>query len=345
MDDLIENDIDRTARAYEEAIELLRDSWFVKAKIHSVFKFISDTAGQTMVEKGAIGGRTVEKCFSKADALVTRTIRPLMSRYYRRPIGNGLYSHEACHVVNLGRHMESSLREHISQLFSIRILLTNDLIETEFLPLPLGFRMHAVARIIERAEDVPSAARQIGLDLVESSNLIRLAEHSSGDALSNHMVLPAFGKGGLLVGSYRHDTALVEGSISRITRDGREVSRISRSPLEGAFFEAKTYFGEEFSLDVLGRQRDVLRHEMVEWRKRNSAVYEQEMASLLWPGRKLAKSAPLDLISDHSAELDEILNNPYMALTTSRSHTDKRQAMAKIRQQSISEIQPCHRPL
>jgi hypothetical protein len=299
---------------YKDAINLTKDTWWNLSRMKTAYKFVHDSVANSFKTQNVVGGRTLRKCYEKSDALICDTLQPLYSRYFSKTVGTGLTHHETCHVVYLPVNSQSSNRETVYQLHSMRVLLTGDKIETECLPLPLMFRLHAVARLLERDDTATAVIRQVGMDLVGWATMLRLAEKTSIDELNCMMYLPAFGEGGLLCGHFKPDYALAEGFITTISVDGVVESAVSRDPLEMSLFDASTYYGEA----QRNPSRDTVRRELAGWRDRNRVVYEKEMADILWPGRKLTSVNSTDYSSEHADELEEILADPYIAKTISK---------------------------
>jgi hypothetical protein len=196
----------------------------------------------------------------------------------------------------------------------MRILLTGKKVETECIPLPLAFRLHAVARFIERNEAATSVIRQIGMDLVGWAAMLRLAERTSVGELNDLMVLPAFGDGGMLCGHFKPDYALAEGFLTTVSVDGLVETAIPRDPLDTALFDASTYYGEA----QRNNARDNVRRELVDWRARNAEPYAREMSDVLWPGRKLIPVREVDYLSPHAEELEGILTDQAIANTIAK---------------------------
>ena len=322
-DDEIEDVIEPTARRglahndmprYQDALNLAKDAWWNLSRMKTAYKFVQDSVVDSFKTQNAVGGRTLRKCFEKSDALICDTLQPLYSRYFSKTVGDGLKHHETCHVVLLPVSSQSSNRETVYQLHSMRVLLTGDRVETECLPLPLMFRLHAVARLLERNDAATAVIRQVGMDLVGWAAMLRLAEKTSIEELNGMMYLPAFGEGGLLCGHFKPDYALAEGLITTLSVDGVVESVISRDPLETFLFDASTYYGEAIRNDA----RDNVRRELSRWRERNREAYEREMADILWPGRKLSAVRPTDYYSAHAEELEGILADPYIANTIAK---------------------------
>lgn len=299
---------------YPEAINLSKDTWWNLSRMKTAYKFVHDSVADSFRSQGTVGGRSLRKCFEKSDTLICDTLQPLYSRYYTKTVGEGLTHHEACHVVFLPVSAQSNNRETVYQLHSMRVLLTGDRIETECLPLPLAFRLHAVARLLERNDAATAVMRQVGMDLVGWAAMLRLAERTSVEELNGMMFLPAFGEGGMLCGHFKPDYALAEGFLTTVSVNGLVESAISRDPLETALFDASTYYGEALRNDA----RDNVRRELSEWRARNGEAYAREMADLLWPGRKLTPVRPTDYLSPHAEELEAILADPYIANTIAK---------------------------
>jgi hypothetical protein len=304
---LAHNDMPR----YQEAINLTKDTWWNLSRMKTAYKFVHDSVAGNFKNQPSVGGRSLRKCFDKSDALICDTLQPLYSRYFKHTVGEGLSHHESCHVIFLPVSAESNNRETVYQLHSMRVLLTGERIETECLPLPLSFRLHAVARLLERNEAATAVMRQVGMDLVGWAVMLSLAEKTAVDEMNGRMVLPAFGEGGLLCGRYKPDYALAEGLLTTISRDGLVETAISRHPLEASLFDASTYYGEA----IRTPERDYVRQELCAWRDRNRAAYDAEMADILWPGRKLVPVKPLDFHSTHAEELEGILAEPQIGNT------------------------------
>ncbi|MBY3150921.1 hypothetical protein HFO56_00565 [Rhizobium laguerreae] len=299
---------------YQDAIDLTRDTWWNLSRMKTAYKFVHDSVSETFRTQNTIGGRSLRKCFEKSDSLICETLQPLYSRYFKRTVGEGLTHHESCHVIFLPVSAESNNRETVYQLHSMRVLLTSERVETECLPLPLTFRLHAVARLLERNDAATAVMRQIGMDLVGWAAMLRLAENTSVEDLSGRMFLPAFGEGGLLCGRFKPDYALAAGVLTTVSVDGVLESTISRHPLEAALFDASTYYGEAIRTPA----RDNVRRELCAWRDRNGAAYDAEMADLLWPGRKLSPAGLIDYHSSHAEELEGLLAEPQIANTIAK---------------------------
>jgi hypothetical protein len=307
---LAHNDMPR----YQDAINLSKDTWWNLSRMKTAYKFVHDSVATTFKSQNTVGGRSLRKCFDKSDALICETLQPLYSRYFKRTVGEGLSHHESCHVIFLPVSAESNNRETVYQLHSMRVLLTSELVETECLPLPLAFRLHAVARLLERNDAATAVMRQVGMDLVGWAAMLSLAERTSIEDLHGRMFLPAFGDGGLLCGQFKPDYALAEGVLTRISVDGASESAISRHPLEASLFDASTYYGEA----IRNPPRDHVRQELCAWRDRNRAAYDAEMADLLWPGRKLVPVNPMNYHSRHAEELEGVLVEPRIADTIAK---------------------------
>lgn len=307
---LAHNDMPR----YQDALTLSKDTWWNLSRMKTAYKFVHDSVQNSFRTQGTIGGRSLHKCFEKSDALICDTLQPLYSRYFSKTVGDGLKHHETCHVVFLPVSSQSSNRETVYQLHSMRVLLTGEQVETECIPLPMVFRLHAVARLLERNDTATAVIRQVGMDLVGWAAMLRLAEKTSIEELNGMMYLPAFGEGGLLCGHFKPDYALAEGFITTMSVDGVVESAISRNPMETSTFDASTYYGEALRNDA----RDTVRHALASWRARNRDVYEKEMADVLWPGRKLTEVRPTDYFSHHAEELEVILAEPCIANTIAK---------------------------
>ncbi|MCS4089901.1 hypothetical protein [Rhizobium sp. BK176] len=299
---------------YQEAINLTKDTWWNLSRMRTAYKFVHDSVAGSFRNQPSVGGRSLRKCFEKSDSLICETLQPLYSRYYKHTVAEGLSHHESCHVVFLPVSAESNNRETVYQLHSMRVLLTGERVETECLPLPLAFRLHAVARLLERNKAATAVMRQVGMDLVGWSAMLSLAEKTSLEDLNERMFLPAFGEGGLLCGQYKPDYALAQGVLTTISADGVLETAIPRHPLETSLFDASTYYGEA----IRNPSRDHVRQELCAWRDRNRAAYDAEMADLLWPGRKLVPVKPIDYHSRHAEELEGILAEPQIANTIAK---------------------------
>lgn len=307
---LAHNDMPR----YQDALNLAKDTWWNLSRMKTAYKFVHDSVADSFRTQTVVGGRSLRKCFEKSDALICDTLQPLYSRYFSKTVGDGLKHHETCHVVFLPVSFQSSNRETVYQLHSMRVLLTGERVETECLPIPLVFRLHAVARLLERSDTATAVIRQVGMDLVGWAAMLRLAEKTSIEELNGMMYLPAFGEGGLLCGHFKPDYALAEGFITTMSVDGVVESAISRDPMETSIFDVSTYYGEALRNDA----RDTVRHALALWRERHRNVYEKEMADVLWPGRKLTPIRSTDYFSRHAEELEGILAEPYIANTIAK---------------------------
>ncbi|MDW9478707.1 hypothetical protein GOB57_08320 [Sinorhizobium meliloti] len=307
---LAHNDMPR----YQDALDLTKDTWWNLSRMKTAYKFVHDSVVDSFSSKNIVSGRSLRKCFEKSDALICDTLQPLYSRYFTKSVGEGLTHHETCHVVFLPVSAQSSNRETVYQLHSMRVLLTGNRVETECLPLPLVFRLHAVARLLERNGAATAVMRQVGMDLVGWAAMLRLAERTSVEDLNGRMLLPAFGAGGLLCGHFKPDSALAEGFVTTVSGDGIVESAIARDPLETSLFDTSTYYGEALRNEA----RDTVRSALFGWRERNRAAYDREMADLLWPGRKLSAVRPADYHSRHAEELEGILADPYIAATIAK---------------------------
>lgn len=296
---------------YQEALNQSRNTWWNYSKVRAAYKFVHDSVLESFAERQTIGGRSLQKCFTKSDGLICSTLEPLYSRYFKKTVGPGLTHHETCHVIFMPVSAQSSNRETIYQLHSLRVLLTGDRVETECLPLPFSYRLHAAARLMERGHVEKAVLRQVGLDLTGWAAMLRLAEKTSLEELEGMMVLPAYGKGGLLIGHFIPDYPLAEGSLTKISASGALDATVPRDPLEASLFEVSTFYGDDF----ITPSRQKVRSAISDWRQRHQVAYDKEMADLLWPGRQLSRPAVVDYYSTHAEELEVLLADQEIANT------------------------------
>ena len=291
----------------QDALSEVPDYHWNYSRVRTAFKFVHDTAVAAFDTTGKIGGRTLRKTHDRTDALVVGELRPLTSHYRSRSMagldgGDGITAFESCHVIVVPVEASTSYRETVFQLHSLRVLLAPDVVETDYIPLPLTFRLHAAARLLERSESADASLRQVGMDLVGWAAMLRLAEHTLLEGFDGAMRMPAFG-GGLICGAFRPDYALPEGFATKVTAEGQESRSLPRHPSEPEGFEVSTYFAHSFG----GPYSEALRRGLLQWRERHRPQYDKEQASLLWPGRKLSTPKPAGFGSALADDLEAIL--------------------------------------
>lgn len=290
---------------HEAAMLLARDSGWNKARINTAFKFVHDTVSTEFRSQGEIADAKLEACLQRADRLILDSLSPFQSKYYKKTYSDETTAFEACHVVMMTVRSESSAREPLTQLHALRVFLSGEKVETECLPLPLAFRLHAVARMIERSGVTESAMRQVAYDLVSSAALLRVSERISCGELEDAMMIPAFGDSGLLIGRFRPDYPIHEGSLTITTADGTRTTSVPRDPMETAFYEVSTYYGRDIAPGLADRTE--LRKRLLDWRASNAVACEREVGDMFWAGRRLAATSPFNFTSGHAEELEGLL--------------------------------------
>jgi hypothetical protein len=289
---------------HSKAVQTIKDAWFHRSRIASAFKYLSDNTIHQL-RNGSLSRKTVEDVYERADKMLCKNLSPLQTRYFVEKGREGA-SYEACHVIMLPTETESSYREPFSQLHSLRLFISPNRVETECLPLPLAFRLHAVARMMERFDSSINAVNQIGRDICHSTAMLQMAEKTSTDYIDNVMVLPSQGEGGVLIGRYRPDYALIEGTRTTVTKEGVHHEAVNRNPLEASLFEVTTYYGGL----VTKPEHKMMRDDLKAWEEANKETCMQVAADVLWPHRRLKPARPRVFNHDAGDILDKLLTTP-----------------------------------
>jgi hypothetical protein len=257
-----------------------RQAHWRPGRLAATYKFVHDTAARSLRDHGGDGSLDRDRLFAAADDMLVRSLTPLVSRVAEKRLPGGGRVKQALHVVFLPVEAESSSRERIFQLHSLRLEVGPGMIETECTPLPFAFREHAAVRLVSRGQDVGPALRQVAVDLAHSTLMLSLAEPVVVSSLSGDMHFPAFRGNGLVLGTYHPSYALAAGRVDKIAHGRREASYVPADPLTPAMYVANTYLG---FAEMKDDERD-LKERLEEWRNSMGERYYLALSATLWPG-------------------------------------------------------------
>lgn len=252
-------------------------------------------------EQGVVDGALQKSPEFRADFFkrlnngILADMSPVRSRYdaskSRRGVNNAF---EANHVTVMEEPGSTGALSKLFRLVSIRLLVVNDEVVVEKLPLQAGFRFHVGQRFHLRGDVEKDYFHSIARSMLDWYYAVKIGDDLLEDLHISRFAVPGPSEDSLLLGDIDRTAGVPAGEHFRIRKNGTKQQPVPVSPYAQGLYVVNTFIGQ---YELRPEQKDLCDC-FITWRNHFAKEYSAALERECWPFKAISPSSPSSHMKD-----------------------------------------------